>query len=216
MTIRELPAVEIEGHFPSGLGSPDHPMRLVTRRAAGLDDGGWTDDVRTTVGQVFDTLAADWHTRTSPARTAVVVDALDRGLAAVGTPAGLAVEDCSGIGTYSELLADRFGVDLAVDLSLEMLRRAPAGPGRRVQADASQLPLADGAAAAVVLINAFLFPEEVHRVLRADGVVVWVNSSGEETPIHLPADEVAAVLPDDWDGVASRAGAGTWSVLRRS
>lgn len=218
MTLRELPAVEIEGHAPSGLGSPEHPMRLVTRRAAGLDEGGWTDDLRSTVEQTFDALAAEWHTRTSPARTAVVVDALDRGLAEVPPPSppGLAVEVGSGIGAYSALLAGRFDAVLAVDLSLEMLRRSPAAPGRRVQADAARLPVADSTAGAVVLVNAFLFPSEVDRVLRPDGIVVWVNSSGEETPIHLLAEEVVAALPGSWDGAASRAGAGTWSVLRRS
>jgi hypothetical protein len=104
---------------------------------------------------------------------------------------------------------------LSVDLSLEMLRQAPSEPGWRVQADASRLPLGDGAAAAVVLVNAFLFPGEVDRVLAPDGLVLWVNSSGERTPIHLPAAEVAAVLPGEWEGVAARAGIGTWCALRR-
>ncbi|MDZ7734427.1 MAG: hypothetical protein U5R31_16350 [Acidimicrobiia bacterium] len=67
----------------------------------------------------------------------------------------------------------------------------------------------------MALQNALLFPAEVDRVLRPGGVVIWVNSRGEHTPIHLPAEEVADVLPGDWDGVASRAGEGTWCVLRR-
>jgi hypothetical protein len=104
---------------------------------------------------------------------------------------------------------------LAVDLSIEMLRHSPPEPGWRVQADASRLPLADRSAAAVVLVNAFLFPHEVDRVLRADGLVLWVNSSGEQTPIHLPPDEVAAVLPGEWEGVSARAGIGLWCALRR-
>lgn len=211
--IEELPTVEIEGHVPSGLGGPDHPMRLVTRQAAGLDPGGWTGDTRHRVSGIFDTLAAEWHTRTSPARTKVVVDALDRG--GVGAPGGTCVEVGSGIGTYTPLLAERFDAVLAVDLSIEMLRAAPATPGHRVRADASQLPVVDGSAAAVVLVNAFLFPAEVDRVLAPGGVVVWVNSSGEETPIHLLPAEVADVLPGAWDGVASRAGAGIWCALRR-
>jgi len=66
-----------------------------------------------------------------------------------------------------------------------------------------------------VLINAFLFPVEVDRVLAPGGLVVWVNSSGESTPIHLTAEEVVEVLPGDWDGVAARAGVGTWCVLHR-
>ena len=65
-----------------------------------------------------------------------------------------------------------------------------------------------GAAAAVVLVNCFLFPDEVDRVLAPDGVVVWVNSSGAETPIHLPPDDVVAALPGRWEGVQSTAGVG--------
>ena len=57
-----------------------------------------------------------------------------------------------------------------------------------------------------MLVNCFLFPEEVDRVLAPDGVVVWVNSSGAETPIHLPPDDVAAALPGRWTGVESTAG----------
>lgn len=216
LAVRELPAVAIPGHVASGFGSPEHPMRIATRRAAGLDPGGWTPELAAMVGQAFDELADEWHTRSSPERTAVVQDALDRGLAEVPAPPGLAVEVGSGIGTYSALLAERFEAVLAVDLALEMLRRAPAEPAHRVRADAARLPLGGGTAAAVVLVNAFLFPAEVDRVLAAGGVVVWVNSSGEETPIHLRADEVATALPGSWDGVASRAGVGTWCVLRRS
>jgi hypothetical protein len=78
------------------------------------------------------------------------------------------------------------------------------------------LPLADGAAEAVVLVNCFLFPQEVDRVLAPDGVVVWVNSSGDQTPIHLPPSDVVAALPGRWQGVESEAGAGLWCVLRRS
>src|SRR3546814_18644988 len=94
-----------------------------------------------------------------------------------------------------------------------MLRRAPADAGLRVLGDGARLPLADGSLDAVVLINAFLFPREVHRLLGPRGVVVWVNSSGTETPIHLPAEDVATALPGGWTGVTSEAGPGTRSVM---
>jgi hypothetical protein len=74
--------------------------------------------------------------------------------------------------------------------------------------------VADGAADVVVLINAFLFPAEVERVL-ASGVLVWVNSSGEDTPIHLSTREVVSSLGFPVEGVESRAGVGTWAALRR-
>jgi SAM-dependent methyltransferase len=191
-------------------------MRIATRRAAGLDKGGWTGELRSQVESYFDELADEWHTRTSAERTAVVLDALSRGLGPAGSRTGMAVEVGSGTGAYSDLLAERFAFVLAVDLSLEMLKRAPAGPAHRIQADGAILPIRDGSAAAIVLINAFLFPAEVERALSREGVLVWVNSSGEQTPIYLSVDDLVARLPGEWSGTASRAGEGHWCVLRRA
>ena len=52
--------------------------------------------------------------------------------------------------------------------------------------------------------------------LHGGGTLVWVNSSGTETPIHLTPDEVVAVLPGEWEGVQARAGIAIWCVLRRA
>jgi SAM-dependent methyltransferase len=214
--ITYLPPIALEGQPSREPGTPDHPMRIATRRAAGLDDRGWTTELRDEVAAYFDELAADWHTRTWPERTAMVVDALDRGLGALGSSERvLAVEVGSGIGTYSPLLAQRFRRVLAVDLSREMLKLAPAGPAYRVQADGSRLPLRDGVASAIVLINAFLFPSEVSRVLSPGGALIWLNSRAEQTPIHLSAEELVARLPGEWSGVSSRAGEGLWAVLEK-
>jgi ubiquinone/menaquinone biosynthesis C-methylase UbiE len=190
-------------------------MRVATRRAAGIDAQGWTDELRHDVERYFDGLAGEWHTRTSPERTAVVEDALTRGAAEILSPNDLAIEVGSGIGTYSALLANRFARVLALDLSFDMLRLAPTEPAYRVQADGAVLPLRDASASAIVLINAFLFPSEVDRVLAPEGLLVWVNSSGEQTPIYLPVDDLVARLPGAWHGSASRAGEGTWCVLQR-
>ena len=190
-------------------------MRIATRRAAGLDAGGWTGELRSQVEDYFDGIAAEWHTRITPQRTAVVTDALSRGLDAMDVPVGPAVEIGSGIGTYSSLLAERFAKVVAIDLSLAMLKLAPIGPAHRVQADGARLPFRDSSAAAVVLINAFLFPAEVERVLSPGGALVWVNSSGEHTPIYLSVDDLVARLPGEWTGTSSRAGEGHWCVLRR-
>ena len=193
-------------------------MRIATRRAAGLDAGGWTAELREEVEDFFDGLAHEWHTRSSPERTAVVLDALSRGLpfGPNAVPAGIAVEVGSGIGTYSDLLAKRFARVVAIDLSLAMLKLAPAGPARRLQADGARLPLHDSCAAAIVLINAFLFPQEVERVLSPGGALVWVNSSGEQTPIYLSVEDLVAQLPGEWTGTSSRAGEGHWCVLTRA
>jgi hypothetical protein len=66
------------------------------------------------------------------------------------------------------------------------------------------------------MINMILFPDEVDRILRPNGRVVWINTLGDQTPIHLPPDDVATALPGDWDGVTARAGVGLWAVFRRS
>ena len=214
-TLTTLPSVAIEGHVSSGLGSDDHPMRIMTRRAAGLLDPPWDDQARFEVATFFDGLAPEWHTRTGPARDAVVADALARGLPARHGVGDLCVELGSGIGAYTPKLAAHWSRVLATEVSLEMLRLAPGDVGYRVLADGARLPLESGAADAVVLVNCFLFPAEVERVLAPAGVVVWINSSGNETPIHLPPDDVVAALPGRWTGVRSQAGLGLWCVLWR-
>ena len=198
------------------MGGPDHPMRIATRRAAGLQSEGWTAELRREVAEFFDGIASEWHTRSSPERVAVVLDALSRGLGAVGVPVGTAVEVGSGIGSYSSLIAERFATVVAIDLSLSMLQLAPTAPAHRVQADGARLPLRDGSAVAVVLINAFLFPGEVERVLSTDGVLVWVNSSGAGTPIYLSVEDLVAQLTGKWTGTTSEAGEGYWCVLKRA
>jgi SAM-dependent methyltransferase len=216
-SLTELPPTAIEGHRPGGIGSPDHPMRIMTRRAAGLHPGGWDDDARAEVVAYFDALAPDWHaTRTSPARTQVVADVLERGLPTDMEPGDVCVELGSGTGAYTPLLRERWRHVLATEVSLEMSIRAPADVGHRLLADGSRLPLRESSADAVVLVNCFLFPAEVDRVLAPDGVVVWVNSSGAQTPIHLPAGDVVSALPGEWTGVHSEAGIATWCVLQRA
>ena len=76
--------------------------------------------------------------------------------------------------------------------------------------------MGDASPAAIVLVNAFLFPTEIERVLSPAGVVVWVNSSGAHTPIYLSAEDLVAALSGEWTGVSSRAGEGHWCVLRRA
>ena len=122
----------------------------------------------------------------------------------------------AAIGLASQILADRFPAVVSVDLSSEMLALAPSEPALRVQADASRLPFDAGQVDVLVLSNAFLFPTEVDRALAPEGVVVWVSSRGPDTPIYLSADDVSQALPGEWDGVASQAGWGTWSVHWRT
>ena len=193
-------------------------MRKVTVQVA-FEPGGWTEERRAKVAALFDSLAPEWHTRGGGDRHAPLVDALERG----GVPGtGPCLELGSGVGLTTELLADHFDLVHALDLSMEMLRRSPVGPGSRVLGDSSCLPYPDGAAAAIVCQNMLLFPAEIDRVLAPGGALVWVNTSGEHTPIHLTAAEVERALDSHagragpWDVVASSAGRGTWAVARRT
>lgn len=214
--ITELPVlIPGEGEPPAGLGS-DHPMRQVTRAVA-YEPDGWTSERQQQVQELFDGLADEWNTRDVPGREAPLLDAFERGLdAAPDLAHHLAVELGAGTGLFSRELAARFPEVVAVDIAYEMLRRAPAGPAHRVQGDGSVLPFADGSVDALVLVNMFLFPSEVERVLAPHGALVWVNSRGADTPIHLTAEEVDGCLPGEWAGVASTAGHGTWSVHWRA
>ena len=191
----------------------EHPMRAVTRQVA-FEPGGWTAERRAKVTELFDGLAPGWHAHLNdPQRTAPLGDAYERGDVPRG---GVCLEVGSGDGQNTAFLASHHDAVIAADLSLEMLVRAPAAVGVRCRADAVAMPIRDGAVDVAVLVNAFLFPQELDRLLAPGGSLVWVNTAGDLTPIHLTTDEVLRALPGVWDGVESVAGWGTWAVLRRS
>ena len=184
-------------------------MRTVTRQIA-FEPGGWNAGRRSKVADLFDGLAPEWAERLAdPQRTAALEDAYDRGGILDG---GCCLEVGSGTGANTAFLGGHHDTVVALDLSFEMLRRAT---GTRVQADAGTAPLRDGSVDVAVLVNAFLFGVELDRLLAPGGLLVWVNTAGDQTPIHLSADEVEQALPGAWDGLASEAGWGTWSVWRR-
>ena len=192
------------------MAGPDHPMRKVTRQVA-FEPNGWTPDRAEKVALLFDTMAPQWQERTSEERRAPLRDALARGKVKRG---GVCIEIGSGTGSSSPDLVCHFDVVLALDLSREMLRHAPDGPALRVQADATRIPVADGGADCLVLVNALLFPREMARALGPGGTLVWVNSLGDRTPIHLPAEDVEKAMPGEWQGVAAEASWGIWCALR--
>lgn len=197
---------------PEPFAGPDHPMRRLTRTVA-LGEG-WTIEDATRVAALFDSMAAEWTSRNVDAtKAAPVLDALERGDVPV---AGRWLELGSGTGAGTRLLSGVVGSLVAMDLSSEMLRHAPAELAPRLQADASTLPFHDDAFDAVVMVNMLLFPLEVDRVLAPDGVIVWVNTLGDQTPIHLPAVDVMTALPGAWTGRTARAGSGFWLTARRA
>lgn len=195
---------------PDPFADETHPMRKITRQAAA---GRWSDQNRNTVAARFNELSAGWTAeRIGGNRYEPLADALLRG----SVTGSRVLELGSGTGLGTEVLRRTFADVFAMDIAIDMLRNAPSEYAPRVNTDASCLPLPDDAVDVVVMINMILFPLEVDRVLRHGGTVVWMNTSGENTPIHLSAEDVDDALPGDWTGVASRSGTGTWAVLNRS
>jgi SAM-dependent methyltransferase len=206
-TVRHLPPVRAVDALDAN--HQDHPMRLVTNdMAAGASfDAAHADAVQA----LFDSMAEGWHAHDVPDRLVPLEDALER----CDLPEGVLVELGAGTGIGTRVIARFRPVHAAVDLSAGMLAQAPAGVAPWTRADASRLPLADRSVDVLVLLNMLLFPAEVDRVLAPAGALVWVNTVGEATPIHLPAEAVVDALPGQWHADASRAGAGTWCVARR-
>jgi hypothetical protein len=209
VSVRFLPRLDVLPPDRPEVGGPDHPMRKVTREVA--FEGGWSPERARKIAELFDGLAAEWHTRMKDERWEALRDALARG----GVPeGGRCIELGAGTGLASRDLVGRYPGLVVVDLSREMLRQRAPGLGRPVRADASRLPFRDGAADVLVLANMLLFPAEVARVLAPRGALVWVNSLGDRTPIHLSAEDLARALPG-FEGVASEAGWGTWAVFTK-
>jgi hypothetical protein len=196
-------------------GRPDlpdiaRPMQELTRAIA-TDRDAWTSERVAQMTALFDSAASGWQERDRPERHDAVADGLARG---GPFPAGWCVEVGSGTGNTTGDLRAAFHDVASLDLSLEMLRRASV-TGRQVQSDASMLPVRIGSASVVALVNMFLFPDEVARVLADHGVLLWVSTNGDRTPIYLPPADVLDALPGEWEATTSVAGWGIWLTARK-
>lgn len=199
----------------------DHPMRQVTRQVA--FERGWSAGRARKVADLFDGMAAGWDApRSGLVRTAPIRDALARGGMRLS---GRWLELGAGTGVGTRILAPALaavgGSVVAVDLALRMLQASPARVAPQVQGDASTLPFGDGVFDGVAMFNMLLFPEEVDRVVSGDGgQLLWINSSGDRTPIHLSPEDFLTALPGGssgaWTAQWARSGTGFWVVATRS
>uniref|UniRef100_UPI003F49965D class I SAM-dependent methyltransferase n=1 Tax=Nonomuraea bangladeshensis TaxID=404385 RepID=UPI003F49965D len=187
-------------------------LRRLARQIA-TDPSAWTPELASLVAGLFEQLAPAWDTEHATGRLDFLADALARG---GPLPCGICLELGSGTGQHTPHLADAFDHVIAVDLARKMLRRAPAHLAPRLQADAARLPLAAGSIAAVVLVDALLFPAEITRVLAVGGVLIWANQLGADGPLFLDTPTVIGALGGAWSAVQAEAGWGSWAVLRRA
>lgn len=207
--VRHLEAVHPPvGEPPEDIGT-GHTMREVTERVA-ADPAAWNPQLAALVGEFFDELAPQWSSNRTD-RSEVLLDALERG----GPLAGPVLELGVGTGSGTRLLVEHFGHVVAGELAAAMLAHLDAPGATPVQLDSSALPVRSASVGTGVCVNMFLFAHEVRRVLRPGGSLIWVNSMGERTPIHLSAEAVLAAMGDGFEAVASRSGWGTWAVLHR-
>ncbi len=200
-----------EGQVKDGSVNAEHPMRKVTQQVA-FESSGWTPERAAKVVKLFDEMAETWRDKDFDSRVLPVMDALERGGI---VPGGLGIELGCGTGAYSTLLSKYFDSLLCVDISFEMLFRSSSPDGFRVRGDGSNLPLESGSVDGLFCINTLLFPKEVDRILRKDGYLVWISTSGSQTPIYLSPEDVLAAIGREFIGLSSEAGPGTWSVFRR-
>lgn len=211
--LRVLPRVQ-----PAESGKPTRAGAQATQassRTIAEDPSTWSPQLASAAISRYTELAPVWNDERGGYRSVPLADALARG---GPMPAGPCLEIGCGTGLLTPLLAPVWHRVICLDLTWEMLRRSTAP--RRIRADASRLPIADGQAAAVVLADVPLFAPEVVRVLTGDGVVVWSNALGVDAPHHVPIDVVGAALDratpgTPWDGVTAEAGWGLWAVFRR-
>ena len=189
-------------------------MRVITQEAARKKL--WESSTTKEVKRLFDGMAGDWsETRNVPTRKIPIVDALARG----GAFGNTAIDLGAGTGLATQVLAEHFKKIAAIDLSIEMLKNSVEHRVQRVCADGAFLPLADRSVDIVLAMNMLLFPIELERCISTNGFLIWISSRGPATPIYLSPNEVidlmSSVGKNQWQGIASNAGEGSWIVASR-
>jgi SAM-dependent methyltransferase len=208
--LTELPKVIADRPERPDLGAIAAQMRELTRQIA-MEPEGWTPERVSQMMGFFDSMASTWSERDRPERHDAIGDALARG---GPFPGGLCLEVGAGTGNVTGDLQAVFDDVVSIDLSRAMLSLA-SSRRRQIQADGSVLPVRSSSVDVVALVNMFLFPDEVGRVLKPEGVLLWVSTNGDATPIYLPPADVLRALPGEWSGITAQAGWGTWLTVRR-
>jgi ubiquinone/menaquinone biosynthesis C-methylase UbiE len=164
----------------------------------------------------FDRLAPVWDSMRLEDTLASYEAALER----IDGPVQRALDVGTGTGAGARVIRRRFpsadvvGVDVAPGMLAEARRLVP--DAEFVEGDASALPFDDESFDLVAHQNMIPFVDQVARVLRPGGWVVFGFSAGAETPIWVEPDRLRAALAargfSDFAELA--AGRGTAMVAR--
>lgn len=147
---------------------------------------------------MFERLAPVWDANRDPQRTAPY----EAALAPIGDVRD-ALDVGTGTGDGALAIAERFphasvvGIDVSTGMLAEAERKTPPELRERVryrEADAAKLPFGDGSFDLVAHSNMIPFFDEVARVLRPDGHVLFSFTAGAETPIYVAPERLRAEL----------------------
>jgi SAM-dependent methyltransferase len=145
----------------------------------------------------FDRLAGEWDALRVDDRR---LRAISAALAAVETEPRTVLDVGTGTGAVARLAAKRWagaavtGADISPGMIAEARRLASSERERYDVADASRLPVPDGAFDLVAMNNMIPFFDEVARVTASGGHVAIAYGIGPATPIWVPLDRVRAEL----------------------
>jgi SAM-dependent methyltransferase len=162
----------------------------------------------------FGSLASSWEGRISPEGLVPLGAALDR----LVEPPSKVLDLGAGTGKAARVVAKRFpgaevvGIDLAPEMVREAKQLLSAELAGRVSfqvADGARLPFPDASFDLVVLQNMIPFFEELGRVVRPGGRVIFAFSRGSETPIWVPPEKLRARLGEVGFGDVQELAAGT-------
>lgn len=175
--------------------------------------GPWPSEETASVRAMWDTLASGWkEIARGPHQATPLVDAVERiehmpdHVLEVGTGTGLGTRALMSLLPKATLVA--------ADLSPAMLREARAEGTRTplVATDSAALAFKSEAFDLVVLLNTYLFPTEVLRVLVHGGSVIGAWSLGAKTPIYISPEQAEDALGAE--AVTAEAAWGDWWRVR--
>lgn len=154
---------------------------------------------RRPIERQFGRLAPRWEQFLQPDH----LESYDAALAAIPDPPRRALDLGTGTGRGAFALARMFpeaevvGVDLADTMVEEARRATPADLSPRVrfqQGDAAALPFEDASFDLVAHANMIPFFDELARVTKPGGHVLFSFSGGAETPIYVPPERLRREL----------------------